>query len=139
MSYREDIGNQIQTMRVQLGLTKEELARMCGMTPLNVTKIENGVYNVPIDVVGKIADALNAELVIKKKPIEYPKTVRGWREEIKRSYKDCKAVKVKPDDYCPQLVEHAFRADDLTEHSYDDMKVIAIEVLHDKGIVVIFV
>ena len=64
MSHREDIGSQIQTMRVQLGLTKEELANMCGMTPLNITKIENGVYNVPIDVVGKIADALQAKIMI---------------------------------------------------------------------------
>lgn len=64
MSHREDIGSQIQTMRVQLGLTKEELARICGMTPLNITKIENGVYNVPIDVVGKIADALQARIMI---------------------------------------------------------------------------
>lgn len=64
MSHREDIGDQIQTMRVQLGLTKEELARICGMTPLNIAKIENGVYNVPIDVVGKIADALQARIMI---------------------------------------------------------------------------
>ncbi len=64
MNYREDIGNQIQTMRVQLGLTKEELAKMCGMTPLNIIKIENGVYNVPIDVVGKIADALQAKIML---------------------------------------------------------------------------
>lgn len=64
MSHREDVGSQIQTMRVQLGLTKEELARMCGITPLNVTKIENGVYNVPIDVVGKIADALQAKIIL---------------------------------------------------------------------------
>ena len=64
LAIREDIGNQIQTMRVQLGLTKEELARICGMTPLNITKIENGVYNVPIDVVGKIADALQAKIMI---------------------------------------------------------------------------
>ena len=54
-------------MRVQLGLSKEELAMMCGITELNVTKIENGVYNVPIDIVGKIADALNAKIVLKKK------------------------------------------------------------------------
>ena len=64
MRHREDIGNQIQTMRVQLGLTKEELARICGMTQLNITKIENGVYNVPIDVVGKIADALQAKIIL---------------------------------------------------------------------------
>lgn len=67
MSHREDIGSQIQTMRVQLGMTKEELARMCGITLLNVMKIENGVYNVPIDVVGKIADALDAQIVLRRK------------------------------------------------------------------------
>lgn len=67
MNHREDIGSQIQTMRVQLGMTKEELARMCGITPLNVNKIESGVYNVPIDVVGKIAEALNAEITLKSK------------------------------------------------------------------------
>lgn len=64
MSHREDIGSQIQTMRVQLGMSKEELARICGITPLNIAKIENGVYNVPIDVVGKIADALQAKIII---------------------------------------------------------------------------
>lgn len=67
MTHRENIGSQIQEMRVQLGLSKEELAMMCGITELNVTKIENGVYNVPIDIVGKIADALNAKIVLKKK------------------------------------------------------------------------
>lgn len=72
MTHREDIGSQIQTMRVQLGLSKEELAKMCGITELNVTKIENGVYNYPIDVVGKIADALNAKIVLDMKP-EYTK------------------------------------------------------------------
>ena len=66
MNHREDIGSQIQEMRVQLGLSKEELAKMCGITELNVTKIENGVYNYPIDLVGKIADALNAKIVLEK-------------------------------------------------------------------------
>lgn len=64
MKYREDIGNQIQTMRVQLGLTREELARMCGMTPLNIAKIENGVYNVPIDVIGRLAEAMDAKVML---------------------------------------------------------------------------
>ena len=67
MNYREDIGSQIQTMRVQLGLSKEELAKMCGITELNVTKIENGVYNYPIDLIGKISDALNAKIIIKER------------------------------------------------------------------------
>lgn len=66
MSHREYIGSQIQTMRVQLGLTVDELAAICGMTPLNIRKIENGVYNVPIDVVGKIADALEARIVLQR-------------------------------------------------------------------------
>lgn len=57
-------------MRVQLGLSKEELAKMCGITELNVTKIENGVYNYPIDLIGKIADALNAKIIIKSEPKE---------------------------------------------------------------------
>ena len=64
LAIREDIGSQIQTMRVQLGLSVDELAVMCGMTSLNIRKIENGVYNVQIDVVGKIADALQAKIMI---------------------------------------------------------------------------
>ena len=71
MNYREDIGNQIQTMRVQLGLSKEELARICGITPLNVHKIENGVYNYPIDLIGKIADALDAKITLNSKHVHY--------------------------------------------------------------------
>ena len=67
MNHREDIGSQIQTMRVQLGLSKEELAKMCGITELNVTKIEKGVYNYPIDLIARIADALDAKIIIKER------------------------------------------------------------------------
>lgn len=129
-------------MRVQLGLTKEELARICGMTPLNITKIENGVYNYPIDLIGKIADALNAELVMKKKPIEYPKTVGGWRKklnEMKLKNTKIMVVRVKPLNYFPSLKENAFRIDDLTAHPYDEMKILQVEIDTEKGFATLFV
>lgn len=129
-------------MRVQLGLTKEELAKMCGITELNVTKIENGVYNYPIDLIGKIADALNAEITLKRKPIEYPKTVGGWRKklnEMKLKNTEIMVVRVKPLNYFPPLKENAFRVDDLTAHPYDEMKISRVEIDTEKGSATLFV
>lgn len=62
MSYREEIGSELQTLRVQKGLTVRELGEMCGMQHSSIVKIENGKYNVSVDILGKVADALGYKL-----------------------------------------------------------------------------
>lgn len=62
MSYREEIGAELQTIRVQKGLTVRELGEMCGLAFTTISKIENGKYNVSVDILGKVADALGYKL-----------------------------------------------------------------------------
>lgn len=62
MSYREEIGDELQTIRVQKGLTVRELGEMCGMQHSSIVKIENGKYNVSVDILGKVAEALGYRL-----------------------------------------------------------------------------
>lgn len=53
------IGSMIAGRRIELGYSIRELAEKCGVSYQNITKIEHGRYNVSIDILGKIADALN--------------------------------------------------------------------------------
>lgn len=70
MNNRETIGKQIAELRQKKGLTLRELADMCDVTFQNINKIENGKYNVGIDILGRIADALGAEIDLKEKVAE---------------------------------------------------------------------
>lgn len=67
MSYREEIGAELQTIRVQKGLTVRELGEMCGIQHSSIVKIENGKYNVSVDILGKVADALGHRLTFEEK------------------------------------------------------------------------
>jgi transcriptional regulator with XRE-family HTH domain len=67
MNYREEIGAELQTLRVQRGLTVRELAEASGVHYSNIAKIENGRYNVSVDILGKVADALGYKLVFERR------------------------------------------------------------------------
>lgn len=83
MNYREEIGAELQTLRVQKGLTVRELGEMCGMQHSSIVKIENGKYNVSVDILGKVADALGYRLTFE--PREEDKRV------LDRKLKELKA------------------------------------------------
>ena len=58
----------MRAMRITQGWTKEQLAFIAGISTANVRSVEAGKYAVNIDVLNKIAGALNAELrMIEKK------------------------------------------------------------------------
>ena len=59
---RKAMGESIRTMRNAQGWDQEQLAQIAGITTANVRSIEAGKYAVNIDVLNKIAGALNAEL-----------------------------------------------------------------------------
>ena len=59
---RKAMGESIRAMRTAQGLEQEQLAQIAGITTANVRRVEAGKYAVDIDVLNKIAVALNAEL-----------------------------------------------------------------------------
>ena len=65
MNHREYIGQQIAQLRKKQKLTQEQVSKMAGLDRTNIAKVENGKYNVSIDILQKICTCLNAEIVIK--------------------------------------------------------------------------
>ena len=66
MNNREYIGKRIAEIRQAKGLSIRQLAEASGVNFANIYKIENGKYNVSIDILGKICEALGCHLDIKK-------------------------------------------------------------------------
>ena len=64
MSNREYIGKRIAEIRKAKGLPIRQLADASGVNFANIYKIENGKYNVSIDILNKICLALGVELRI---------------------------------------------------------------------------
>lgn len=61
---RKAMGESIRELRTAQGWTQEQLAEIAGITTSNLGRIEAGRYAVSLDVLNKIAGALNAELRI---------------------------------------------------------------------------
>lgn len=64
MSIREEIGLKIALFRKEAGLSQRDLAEKAGLTQNTIYKIENGKFSVGIDVLGKVAEALNRKIDI---------------------------------------------------------------------------
>lgn len=64
MNNREYIGKRIAEIRQAKGLSIRQLAEDCGVNFANIYKIENGKYNVSIDILGKICEALGYRIDI---------------------------------------------------------------------------
>lgn len=62
MNNREYIGKRIAEIRQAKGLSIRQLAEMSGVNFANIYKIENGKYNVSIDILGKICEALGCRI-----------------------------------------------------------------------------
>lgn len=59
---RNRIGQLIADARRRQGLSIRELAERSGVSYQNITKIENGKYNVSIDILGKLCKALDLKI-----------------------------------------------------------------------------
>ena len=62
MDDRIKIGRRISQLRKERGLSQEKLADISGVTWANISRIELGKYSVGIDVLSKIANALDCEI-----------------------------------------------------------------------------
>ena len=58
------IGRLIAERRRELGISVRQLAEKSGVSYQNITKIENGRYNVSVDILGKLCDALGMKIDI---------------------------------------------------------------------------
>ena len=64
MNNREYIGKLIAEIRQAKGLSIRQLAELCGVSAQNITKVEHGKYNVSVDILGKICEALGCRIDI---------------------------------------------------------------------------
>ncbi|MCI1681459.1 MAG: helix-turn-helix domain-containing protein [Bacteroides sp.] len=67
MNERTRIGIQLKDYRTKNKLTVRQLADLSGVSYQNITKIENGKYNVSIDILEKITKALDVSIEIIEK------------------------------------------------------------------------
>lgn len=62
MQTRETFGAKVAKARNRKGLTQDKLAEMADITQNNLSRIERGLYSPGIDILLRIADALDMEL-----------------------------------------------------------------------------
>jgi DNA-binding XRE family transcriptional regulator len=59
---RYRIGQRIQDLRKETGMTQTQLAEKCGMAQPNIARIEAGTYATSLDVLSRIAEALGKRI-----------------------------------------------------------------------------
>jgi transcriptional regulator with XRE-family HTH domain len=64
MKLRLIIGQQIAMLRKKHGLTIRKLSELSGINSSNISKIENGKYNISIDIIERICKSLGASVKI---------------------------------------------------------------------------
>ena len=71
LDYKQRIGKLIQTMRLERGLTQQEMAKSLGTSQSAVNRIENGGQNLSMEMLARISDVLNHEIV----SLQHPGTI----------------------------------------------------------------
>ena len=64
---RKRIGERLKEIRTEQGWSQEQVALMAGVTERTVDKVEQGAFNVPLDVLATLSDVLGYELQINEK------------------------------------------------------------------------
>ncbi|MBL6463505.1 helix-turn-helix domain-containing protein [Senegalimassilia anaerobia] len=59
---RKRMGARIKTLREQQGLSQRKLALMIGSNQTHIWQIENGTVNVGLDILCRLADALEVNV-----------------------------------------------------------------------------
>lgn len=61
---RQEFGRQLARLRRQSMLTVDQLAAMADIKPITLQHIEEGAFNVPFDILNRLAVVLGGELQI---------------------------------------------------------------------------
>lgn len=64
---RMDIGYQLRTLREEQELSTRELAEKAGLPHSHIVRIENGKYDVRVDTIAALSDALGSDIKITKR------------------------------------------------------------------------
>lgn len=64
---RKRVGAMLKQIREEYGWTIEQVATMADVKPVTIGKIEEGVFNVPLDILVRVAEVLDSELVIRER------------------------------------------------------------------------
>lgn len=64
---RKQVGIQFKLARESQGWTIEQVATMAGLKPATIRKMEDGMFNYPLDVMTKVAEVLGCEITIHEK------------------------------------------------------------------------
>lgn len=60
--WKKILGEQVRARRQDLNMTQTGLSEATGIDRANISKIEGGRYNVSVDIIGRIAEALRCEI-----------------------------------------------------------------------------
>lgn len=63
---RRRIGERLMQVRRELGWTREQVAMISGLAEATIQKVEEGVFNVPLDVLSAVADVYGLKVSIRK-------------------------------------------------------------------------
>ncbi len=64
------VARQVIRLRLERGLSQEELAKKAGTGQPNISRLERATINPSLHFLQKVAEALGAEIEIKFKPLE---------------------------------------------------------------------
>ena len=64
---RIKLGKAFKETRTALGWSIEQVATMADIKTATIEKIEAGAFNVPLDVLTRVADVLSSDITIKER------------------------------------------------------------------------
>lgn len=62
LDHAYEVSSQVIRLRLDLGLTQEQLAERCGIDQADISRIERGSVSPTVRTLQRIADALNADV-----------------------------------------------------------------------------
>lgn len=63
---RRRIGERLMQVRMELGWTREQVAMISGLAEATIQKVEEGAFNVPLDVLSAVADVYGCKVSIRE-------------------------------------------------------------------------
>ena len=58
----EYVGQQVKALRIAKGWTRYRLAQVAGLRETHVSRIEDGAYNIRVDILKRLSDALGEKI-----------------------------------------------------------------------------
>lgn len=66
-NHRKVVGRRLQAIRELQGWDREQVALMADLKESTIEKIEAGAFNVPLDVLARVADVLGCDIQIRSR------------------------------------------------------------------------